>query len=170
MAVDVSRITVRSCRELLREVGTVSHWCLRHGHMCGHPANVSAKVARIINLGCEGDRPLSPGIQRDVPEATNGSWWITEAAIDGHHLETYRRLAHHAEAFREGVWTRERQVRRAKYVLMMVEAEMKIFRVLRCLSQMDTELGTVGGHGVEPGGGRSDEGADVGVDPEQERI
>ena len=138
--------------------------------MCGHPANVSAKVARIINFGCEGDRPLSPAIQRDVPEATNGSWWITEAAIDDHHLETYQRLARRAEEFREDVWNRERQVRRAKYVLRMVEAEMKIFRIRLCFARMDMELVPVGAHNMEQFGGRSDEGADVGFDAEQERI
>ena len=139
--------------------------------MCGHPANLSAKVARVINLGCEGDRPLSPATQRDVPEATKGSWWITEAAIDKHHLETYQCLARHAEEFREHIWRRDRQERRAKYVLGMVEAEMKILRLRLCLSRVDTERRRGGGtYGMEQGGGRSDGGADVGFDPEQERI
>jgi len=161
---DYSEITMIDCNVLLREVGTVSDWCMRHGNMCGHPANFSEKVARIINLGVVGEDPLLPEILRDVPEATNGSWWITEAAIDSHHLETYRCLARHAEEFREGVWTRERQERRAKYVLDMVEAEMKLFRLRLCWRRMDLELVPVGNHGMDPGGGRSDEGADVGFD------
>jgi len=164
---DFSQITIISCRVLLREVGTVSDWCMRYGRMCGHPANLYEKVARIINLGVARADPLPPEVLRDVPEATTGSWWISEATIDSHHLETYQRLARHAEEFREGIWTRARQERRAKYVLDMVEWEMKLFRLRLCVMQMERE--PVGNHGMDPGGGRSDEGADNGLDAAQER-
>ena len=139
--------------------------------MCDHPAEFSAKVARIIDLGVEGNgsSPTAEDLP-DVPEATVGSWWITEVAIDECDLETYRCLARHAAEFRENIWTRPRQLKRAKYVLEMVEAEMKIFRLRRCLDRMDRELDPVGAHNMEELRSRSDEGADVGSNAEQERI
>jgi len=132
-------IRIVKSEDLLREVGTVSDWCLRHGQTLGHPANVSAKVARIITLGCNSNPPLCAELLREVPEATAGSWWITEAAVDGHHLETYQRLACLAEDFREDVWKPERQERRSKWTLRVVEEEMKLFRLGLFVAQIDRE-------------------------------
>jgi len=96
-------IVVVHAEDTLRNVGTVEEWCLRHGTTLGHEENFSAKVARIITFGCSNHRPLPQDIQEAVPQATRGSWWITETAVDGHDLETYRRIARYAVDFREGV-------------------------------------------------------------------
>jgi len=168
---ELSEMTLVCPEELLRRVGSVLDWCLRHGNMCDHPADFSAKVARIIDLGVEGDGSLPTAESLQRRGASVGSWWITEAAIDDCDLETYKCLARHAAEFRENIWGRPRhQLKRAKYVLEMVEAEMKIFRIRRCFAQMDMELVPVGAHNMEQFGGHSDEGADVGSNAEQERI
>jgi len=142
-----SQVKIVCHREMLQSVGSVLEWCLKHGRMCDHPADFAAKVAHIIDLGVKGDHNL-PAAEtlRDVPGASVGSWWIADVAIDGDDLEIYKFLADHAKKFRENVWTEERQLRRAKYVLEMVEAEMKIYRIKRCFAQMDMELVPVGHH------------------------
>jgi len=132
-------IVVVPAEDMLRNVGTVEEWCLRHGTTEGHEENFSAKVARIITLGCSNNRPLPRDILEAVPQATRGSWWITETAVDGHDLETYRRLANHAENFREHVWRQDRKQKWSKYKLEVVEAGMRIFRLFICLEHLDRE-------------------------------
>ena len=128
---------------------SVLDWCLRHGNMCDHPADFSTKVARIIDLGVQGVGGLPPAESfRDVPGASVGSWWITEVAIDDDDLDLYKFLAIHAAAFREEVWGLPRQLKWAKYVLGLVEVEMKTFRIRRCFAQMGMELVPVGQRGV----------------------
>ena len=125
--------------DALRRVGSVSDWCLRQGHTLGHPPNLSAKVARIITLGCVSNRPLRAELVEAVPEATTGSWWITEAAVDGHDLEMYHRLVCRAENFRDDAWRPQRQERWAKYTLDVIAAEMQLFRIMIAFLDPDNE-------------------------------
>jgi len=139
-------ITVVCHRELLRRVGSVLNWCLKYGNMCDKPADFSAKVAEIIYLGTEGEQDLPAEVLQEVPEASVGSWWITEAAVDGHDKQTYKCLARHAQQFRWGIWNRERQVKRAKWILEVVESEMKSFRLALCFAKSDMEQGEADRH------------------------
>ena len=125
----------------LRNTGTVTDWCLKHGATLRHEEAFSEKVARMITLGSSNHFPLPQDILKAVPQATAGSWWITFTAENGLHLMTHQRLASYAENFRENVWRPERQQRWSKYTLELVEEEVEICRMALFMERLVREDG-----------------------------
>ena len=125
----VNQMKVYSTETTLRDKGTVEEWCLKCGTMMGHADHVAAKVARMITIGSSQNPPLLPDIQQTVPQATRGSWWILFASEDSCDVETYRRLANYAMAFRGDVWGPDRQRKFAKHTLEKIEQEIRTYRL-----------------------------------------
>ena len=130
---------VAAAHDALRQIGSVEQWCLTNGAMLGHTEAFSAKVSRIITLGCTHDSPVPQQILEAVPQATKGLLWIGCAAEGGFDLQTFRCLARLAVDFREDMWSDDRQEKFSKYAVEAVSATIQFQRIVRSMEQLDRE-------------------------------
>ena len=107
----------------LAKIGTVKKWTEKFGLMCGHDANITDNVARLLTEGVKKWDEEDP-LTQVAPGATPATWWIYLNADNNMDKMLYSKLAECAQDFHPFVWNEETTRAWAVAFLQAVKVEM----------------------------------------------